>query len=131
MFTIEQIHEAHSKVKSGADFPNYIQDIRKLGVESFVTFVADSHTEYFGKDGLEATSDAKYNTLEIAPVPDIESLKHSLKIHQKGETDYFTFCREAAAAGVIKWIVSMDEMTCVYYDNQDAEMVAEIIPQPK
>ena len=26
MFTIQQIHEAHAKVKSGADFPKYIQN---------------------------------------------------------------------------------------------------------
>lgn len=32
MFTVEQIKTAHSKVKSGADFPAYIQDIKKLGV---------------------------------------------------------------------------------------------------
>ncbi len=29
MFTVEQIKTAHSKVKSGADFPAYIQDIKK------------------------------------------------------------------------------------------------------
>jgi len=130
MFTIAQIQHAHSKVRSGADFPKYIQDIKKLGVESFITFVADSNTEYFGKDGFKAMSGAKYSTLEIAPTADIDSLKHCLQIHQKGETDYFTFCREAAAAGVVKWIVSMDEMTCIYYDNKDSEMLAEIIPRP-
>lgn len=32
MFTTEQIHAAHSKVKSGADFPNYIRDLKQLGV---------------------------------------------------------------------------------------------------
>jgi hypothetical protein len=32
MFAVEQIKTAHSKVKSGADFPAYIQDIKKLGV---------------------------------------------------------------------------------------------------
>ncbi|MGF7024877.1 MULTISPECIES: DUF1398 domain-containing protein [Sphingobacterium] len=31
MFTIEQIEAAHSNVKSGADFPAYIRDIKKLG----------------------------------------------------------------------------------------------------
>ncbi len=33
MFTIEQIKEAHAKVKSGADFPNYIHDLIILGVK--------------------------------------------------------------------------------------------------
>ena len=39
MFTVEQIKVAHSKVKSGADFPAYIQDIKKLGVTFYETFV--------------------------------------------------------------------------------------------
>ncbi len=50
MFTIQQIKEAHAKVKSGADFPKYIQDIIALGVTSFETFVFDNHTDYYGKD---------------------------------------------------------------------------------
>jgi hypothetical protein len=41
MFTVEQIKTAHGKVKSGADFPAYIQDIKKLGVTSYETFVTD------------------------------------------------------------------------------------------
>ncbi|MDR6968468.1 uncharacterized protein YbcV (DUF1398 family) [Flavobacterium arsenatis] len=39
MFTVEQIKQARSKVKSGADFPNYIQDLIELGVLSFETFI--------------------------------------------------------------------------------------------
>ena len=31
MFTIEQIETAHSKMKSGAEFPSYINDIKQLG----------------------------------------------------------------------------------------------------
>lgn len=31
MFTVEQIETAHAKVKSGADFPNYIKEIKELG----------------------------------------------------------------------------------------------------
>lgn len=34
MFTVEQIETAHDKVKTGADFPNYIQEIKQMGVKS-------------------------------------------------------------------------------------------------
>ena len=44
MFTIDQIKEAHSKVKSGADFPQYVQDLIKLGVIHYTTYVRDGHT---------------------------------------------------------------------------------------
>lgn len=49
MFAIEQIKTAHSKVKSGADFLNYVQDLIKLGITSYETLVADGKTTYFGQ----------------------------------------------------------------------------------
>lgn len=41
MFTAEQIKAAHSKVKSGADFPSYIQEIKALGVTHYEAHVED------------------------------------------------------------------------------------------
>ncbi|MEQ9467045.1 MAG: DUF1398 family protein [Ekhidna sp.] len=66
MFTVEQIKAAHSKVKSGADFPSYIQDIKSLGVTFYETFVTDGHTIYYGTNGYKTTSSAKYEALTIA-----------------------------------------------------------------
>src|SRR5690349_250696 len=116
MFTVEQIKEAHSKVKSGADFPKYIQEIKGLGVTAFETWVIDSHTEYFGKDHFQTTSDPMYENLVVATNSDKEKFTHRLQIHQQGKTDYFTFCKDCAETGIEKWFVSLDAMTCTYYD---------------
>lgn len=56
MFTLDQIKTAHAKTKSGADFPEYIRDIKKLGVIRFQTFVTDCHSVYFGRDGFQIQS---------------------------------------------------------------------------
>lgn len=56
MFTVEQIEAAHAKVKSGADFPDYIREITKFGVRSFETWVKDSHTEYCGESSYTTKS---------------------------------------------------------------------------
>lgn len=128
MFTIAQIKEAHSKVKSGADFPNYVQEIIKLGVQKYDYFVSDGHSEYFGKDNYKATSDLKYPEMEIAEKGSVDFLKIRLKAHQNGETDFLTFCKEASENGVEKWTVDTVEMTCVYYDKSGNKMIVEIIP---
>ena len=73
MFTVEQIKTAHSKVKSGADFPAYIQDIKKLGVTYYETFVSDGHTDYYGANDYKTSSSAKYDTLQIAEISNIYS----------------------------------------------------------
>jgi uncharacterized protein YbcV (DUF1398 family) len=128
MFTVQQIKEAHSKVKSGADFPKYMQDIITLGVTSFETFVYDNHTNYYGKKDFQTSSEGFIEILVIADKSNIEQFQSDLKAHQQGKTDYMTFLNDCAKSGVEKWIVVMDVMTCSYYDKAGNEIVAEIIP---
>jgi uncharacterized protein YbcV (DUF1398 family) len=128
MFTIEQIEKAHSKIKSGAEFPNYIQEIKEIGVTAFETWVTDSHTKYFGEDNFQFKSEPKYEKLSISDQSDKESFIQYLKIHQKGETDYFTFCKHCAETGIEKWIVNLDRMTCTYFDKAENEILVEKIP---
>lgn len=128
MFTIEQIKEAHSKVKSGADFPKYIQAIKQLGVSAFETWVIDSHTEYFGKAGYQTKSQPMYEKLDIVEQSDQDKFNHYLKIHQQGNTDYKTFCKHCAETGIEKWFASLENMTCTYYDKAGNKILVEKIP---
>ena len=101
MFTLKQIEEAHSKVKSGADFPRYIQKIKTLGVNGFESWVTDSHTEYYGQNGYKVSSSPMYENLKIENSSDPLKFKGYLSIHQKGESDYFTFCKHCAETGIL------------------------------
>ena len=112
MFTIEQIKEAHAKVKSGADFPNYIQDLIILGVKGYDTFVHDGHVEYYGVNNYTVISDEKYDLIEVAKSANKERFIEFLVMHQDGQTDYLTFCNHSAQCGIAKWRVDIIEMTC-------------------
>jgi len=129
MFTVEQIEKADSKIKSGAEFPKYIREIKEIGVTAFETWVADSHTEYFGKENFRTKSKPKYAEITIADSSDKNKFQEYLKIHQKGETDYFTFCKHCAETGIEKWIVNLDEMTCTYYDKAQTQILIEMVPK--
>lgn len=128
MFTVEQIESAHKKVKSGADFPNYIQEIKKIGVQSFETWVLDSHTDYFGANGFKTKSKPKYEPIKITDLSDKNKFEKYLKIHQKGETDYFTFCNHCAETGIEKWVVNLQKMTCTYFDKIGNIILVESVP---
>jgi len=129
VFTIEQIKAAHSKVRSGADFPAYIRDIKKSGVTYYETFVSDGHTDYYGTDNYKISTTAKYDTLKITETSNTEQFKADLKTHQQGLTNYLTFCNDCAKSGIEKWEVCMDKMTCTYYDKAGNEILIEEIPQ--
>lgn len=129
MFTVKQIEQAHDKVKSGADFPKYIQEIKELGVVAFETWVKDSHTEYFGLNNYQTKSNPQYDTLTISEVSNKEKFSQYLKNHQQGQTDYYTFCTHCAETGIEKWIVSLDKMTCIYFDRANNEILEEKISE--
>lgn len=128
MFTIEQIIEAHTKVKSGADFPNYIQDLIILGVKGYDTFVTDGHVEYYGVNNYSVISDKKYNSIIIANDVNKELFIEFLVQHQDGQTDYLTFCSHAAQCGIEKWRVDIMEMTCTYLNLSGDIILIEKIP---
>jgi uncharacterized protein YbcV (DUF1398 family) len=129
MFTEQQIKEAHGRVKTGADFPSYIHEIKKLGLMRYEYLVHDGTTVYYGENGHEVKSAARYEPLAIAPVSSASVLRHTIEIHQQGQTDFLTFCHQAAETGVEKWVIDTKRMMCTYYDLKGDEMVAEPIPQ--
>lgn len=129
MFSIEQIKAAHNKVKSGADFPVYIREIKAMGVTHYETFVADGHTEYYGENDFKAVAPGKYEPIFVSDISNIDQFKLDLKAHQQGKSDYLTFIDQCAHHGVEKWAVDMTKMTCTYFDKTDNEILVETIPQ--
>lgn len=128
MFTVAQIEKAHEKVKSGADFPKYIREIKEMGVLGFETWVSDSHTEYFGANNYKTLSQPQYDDLTISEITNKENFVSKLKAHQNGQTDYATFCNDCAETGIEKWLVDLKKMTCTYFDKAGEEILVEQIP---
>jgi uncharacterized protein YbcV (DUF1398 family) len=130
MFTIEEIHEASGKVKSGADFPQFVQDLKKIGVTHYDNFVSNGRTNYYGKNDFILNGESKYPEMEVKDISSSDSLKHAISIHQQGQTDYPTFCKQAADAGVEKWTTHMIEMSVTYLDKKGHKLTVEPIPEP-
>lgn len=129
LFTVEQIKTAHGKVKSGADFPSYIQEIKSLGVTHYEAYVSDGHIDYHGANDYTVKVPAKYELLTIADTAKIEQFKAALAAHQQGKTDFLTFIKMCATFGVEKWAICMSKMTCTYYDKAGNEILVEEIPR--
>lgn len=128
MFTIDQIRNAHSKVKSGADFPAYIKELKSLGIRAYEHMVSDGSIHYVGTDNFRLAAPPKWEARTVSQTASSDQLKQSLQVHQQGQTDYTSFCQQAAEAGVDKWIVDMEAMKCVYYDTNGQELLSEDIP---
>jgi len=128
MFTLNELKAAHSKVKSGADYPDYVREIIKMGVTGYETYVDNGNTIYFGDHGYRIESGPKYDSLTVNGKSDQETFKRNLLEHQKGSTNFPAFCIDAAHSGVEKWVVNTGSMTCTYYDKNGTVLVTESIP---
>jgi uncharacterized protein YbcV (DUF1398 family) len=130
MFTKAQIQEASAKVKSGADFPQFVQDLKEIGVTHYDNFVSDGRTIYYGSSDFVLDGEPKYPEIPVSDRSSTDDLKHAISIHQQGQTDYPEFCRQAASAGVEKWTTHMMEMTVTYTDKHGKILSVEAIPLP-
>ncbi|HEY9001604.1 MAG TPA: DUF1398 family protein [Mucilaginibacter sp.] len=131
MFTVEQIKAVHSKVKSGADFPDYVQEIKALGLIRYEYIVSDGRTIYYGDNNFITEAPQIYPEKRINPISSASTIEHVIREHQQGKSDFLTFCQLAADAGVHHWEVNTQTMLCTYFDNDDKSMLAEPIPQGK
>lgn len=128
MFTLEQIEKLHSKVKSWADSPQYIKDLKNIGIILYEVFVNDWHSQYFWENGFKLISKANYENLEIHFLLDKENFVKSLKNHQNGWSDYMTFCMEASQFWIAKWIMDLQDLTCSYMDFVWNVVLVEKVP---
>ncbi|AZA84294.1 phage envelope protein [Chryseobacterium lactis] len=127
-FTIKDIQAEHKKVKSGADFPQYIQAVKNLGVYQYTVGVSDGSTEYFDVDHNSEQTESKYDVLTISNELNLDQFKARLKLHQQGGTDYMTFCNDCAENGIKGWKMDLNIMTCTYLDQDGNEVLVEQIP---
>lgn len=127
-FTLEDIKTEHQKVKSGADFPQYIKAIKELGVSHYTTYVEDGKTEYFDTHNQSAQTTGKYDKLGVSEKVNLDHFKTRLKLHQQGGTDYMTFCKDCAENGIEGWKMDLNAMTCTYFDKERRDLLIEQIP---
>ena len=130
MFTLEQIHAAHSRTKSGAEYPQYVAELKALGVLRYTHFVADGHTEFQGSEGLPISSAASPTIRVIAREGDAAGFRTQLVANQKGATSFAEFCSDCARTGVATWVADFASMTCTYYLLNGTVVLVEEISEP-
>lgn len=127
MFTLQQIQAEHAKMRSGADYPSYVRSIISLGVTHYDVLVADGTHIYYGND-QPIESAPGYSPVFIASRSSQPALSHAITIHQQGQTDFPTFCKMAASAGVEKWTADLKNRTVTYLGRHNTPILMEPIP---
>ncbi|MFE2862997.1 MULTISPECIES: DUF1398 family protein [Sphingobacterium] len=65
-------------------------------MENYNYSVTDGTVTYYGESGYQIAAPAVYEPKPINPDASPEKLRYIIAIHQKGQTDFSTFCEQAA-----------------------------------
>ena len=125
MFTLEQLNDIHDRLGTMEGFSQYVRALQALGVEKYDSYLADGHSEFFGKDGHKVVSPSVHDTLPISDVSDSEKAQEHLDLHNQGKTSYLEMSKGLADSGVEKWTVDTNNMTFACYDKQGNALLME------
>ncbi|HEY0752701.1 MAG TPA: DUF1398 family protein [Ktedonobacteraceae bacterium] len=125
MFTLEQLNEIHNQLGTMQGFSQYVRALQASGVEKYASYLADGHTEFFGKDGYKVVSPSVHDILTISDVSDSAKAQEHLELHNQGKTSYLEMSKGLADSGVEKWSVDTHNMTFACYDKQGNELLME------
>jgi uncharacterized protein YbcV (DUF1398 family) len=128
MFTISEITAADLKVKTYNKYPEYVQELIKVGILGYEAHIEDGNTIYYGHGGYKIQSGPKYHLINVAGAVNLKKFNSSLRAYKLGKTDFLNFCKGCAEAGIHKWLVDTNIMTFVYYDKEGNEVHIEDIP---
>jgi uncharacterized protein YbcV (DUF1398 family) len=101
--------------------------LKALGVERCDSYLADGHSEYFGRGGHSVVSPPVHEVLHVAKTGQRETFLRHLRRHERRETTYLEMSRGLAQSGIEKWTVDTGRRTMTFYDNAGREMLVEQI----
>lgn len=123
-FTLEDIDLAHREVTS-ATVRQYLTTLHDLGIVSYTTHISDGHSEYFDGNGDSLRSAAVHERYEVSDQADRNAARRAIEAHQSKQTDYFTFSRQLAAAGIGSWIMDTVRMTCTFCSKAGERLIED------
>ena len=127
MFTIEQINNLQAPLGSERSLLEYLRALNALGVERYDSYLADGHSEYFGRGGHKVTSPPVHEVLSVAETGQRKTFLQHPRRHEHHQTTYLEMSSGLAESGIKKWTVDTGRMTMTFYDKAGMEMLVEQI----
>lgn len=121
---INEVNEIKMEVSN--NFPKLIAAYKEYGITKFQTCASTAKTMYFNNEDETVYDEIDYFNLPIGEL-NIEKFKVDLIDHQKGITDFPQWLELTAGSGIAYWIVDLNLMTCIYYDQDDNQVHTELI----
>lgn len=124
----DKIKDVYQQARASQwSYPQLFHALKAAGVRSYETDVLNFQITYFGDGEKLSESGPAGWKLDAGPFNEAEVVK-AIRRAQRRETDYPTFLKEIAAAGIPKYYVSMSEDTVSYVGADPKNKYVEKVP---
>ena len=125
--TYEKFRQAQEK-SAGRKYPEYVKNLKEIGVQSYEVSVGDLLTTVYGNDGDPLEVPGASAQLVCSDTFFEPHLKAALASNQSGLTAYPEFMSEIAEAGVHRYVADLGSMMVTYYGKNPEDKYEEKIP---
>jgi uncharacterized protein YbcV (DUF1398 family) len=124
----ELIQQVDHQAK-GLSYPQYVQKLKEIGVANFEVRVKNHNRKFTSQNGEDVLLTGDLPLVDCADNFNLEAVKEAVRRTQNGLTDYPSFLREIAAAGVHNYLADLGAMKILYLGANASDLYTEVIPK--
>jgi uncharacterized protein YbcV (DUF1398 family) len=125
----EELIEAVESKSKGQPYPYLVKNLKQVGIVNYIVKVANRKRTFTNLNGTTLIIPGDSQAIEPAETFELEAVKTAVKRTQEGLTDYATFLKEIAAAGIHTYVADLDGMKVIYQGPNSEYEYEESIPE--
>ena len=125
----EELIASIERKSEGQPYPYLVKNLKAVGIENYVVKVGNHKCTYTNQNGTTLIITTDLPEIEPAETFELEAVKAAIKRTQEGLTDYPTFLKEIAAAGIHTYVADLTGMKVIYQGPNSEYEYEESIPE--
>ncbi len=125
----EELITSIEKKAEGQPYPYLVRNLRAIGIDNYVVKVGTHKRTYTNINNEVLIIPGEFEEIEPAETFQLEAVKTAVKRTQEGLTDYPTFLKEIAAAGIHTYVADLKGMKVIYQGPNSEYEYEESIPE--
>lgn len=125
----EELILSVEKKSEGQAYPYLVKNLKAVGVDHYEVKVATHNRTFTNINGDTLIVAGEFPEIDPAETFQLDAVKAALKRSQEGLTDYPTFLKEIAAAGIHTYLADLAGMKIIYQGPNSEYEYEESIPE--
>lgn len=125
----EELIISIEKKSEGQAYPYLVKNLKAVGVDNYEVKVGSHKRTFTNINGDKLIVPGEFPEIDPAETFQLDAVKIAVKRSQDGLTDYSTFLKEIAEAGIHTYVADLAGMKVIYQGPNSEYEYEETIPE--